>query len=420
MVRRVLECAGRAKRRRRFGRSAWLHMTRHAQIPSGEHKHRAIPKRCRASLATALQQAASQKRHYILIVVALFCLAADWKTAVPGWRYEFPRDHHAHRDFKTEWWYFTGNVFDSEGHRFGYELTFFRQGIRPPGDRDQGASRFIVDDLKFAHFAITDVSKQRFHFEQKTSRGAFGEAGFDDGTRLAWIDNWTLASNEEGAFDLMAASQEGTIHLHLRAAKTPVVHGENGVSVKANATGHASHYYSIPRLATTGEFIANGKSHPLHGESWFDHEWATGQLGENQVGWDWICLQWEDGSELMLYQMRLKNGEPDASSSGTWIAPNGESTHWRSSDFRMTPIAFWKSKASGAQYPVGWRVTLPSQQTELVVQAVAENQELALGPVTYWEGAIDAHGTRDGKVIKGRGYLELTGYAGRVGEELRR
>lgn len=351
---------------------------------------------------------------------ALFCVAAEWKTAQPGWRYEFPRDHGAHRDFKTEWWYFTGNLFDAEGHRFGYELTFFRQGITPQADRDPNASRFIVDDLKFAHFAVTDVSKGTFRFEQKTSRGAFGEAGFGDGKRLAWIDNWTLASNGEGAFDLMAADKEGTIHLHLRAAKPPVVHGENGVSVKANASGHASHYYSIPRLETTGEFFANGKSHPFRGESWFDHEWATGQLAEGQVGWDWISLQWEDGTELMLYQMRLKDGEPDLSSSGTWIAQGGEPTHLRNSDFRMTPIAFWKSKENGAQYPIGWRVTLPGQRTEFVVRAVLENQELTLGPITYWEGAIDASGTRDGKAIKGRGYLELTGYAGRLSEALKR
>lgn len=361
-----------------------------------------------------------QARSYLIVLLALGTLGADWKTAEPGWRYEFPRDHHAHPDFKTEWWYFTGNLFDNEGHRFGYELTFFRQGITPPSQRDPNASRFLVGDLKFAHFALTDVSKRRFRFEQKTSRGTFGEAGFDDGKRWAWIDNWTLASNGDDAFDLTASSPEGTIHLHLRAAKPPVVHGENGVSVKASTSGHASHYYSIPRLETTGEFFVDGKSHPLRGESWFDHEWATGQLAEDQVGWDWICLQWEDGTELMLYQMRLKSGEPDSSSSGTWIAADGVATHLRSADFRMTPIAFWKSKTNGAQYPIGWRVTLPGQRTEFVVRAALEDQELALGPITYWEGAIDASGTRDGTAITGRGYLELTGYAGQLSEALKR
>ena len=160
-------------------------------------------------------------------------------------------------------------------------------------------------------------------------------------------------------------------------------------------------------------------SHPFRGESWFDHEWTTGQLAEDQVGWDWICLQWEDGAELMLYRMRLANGQADPSSSGTWIAPDGTATHLRSSDFQMAPAAFWKSEANGAQYPVGWRITIPGQRAEFTVQAAVEDQELALEAITYWEGAIDANGSREGRAIKGRGYLELTGYAGRMGEALR-
>jgi predicted secreted hydrolase len=353
---------------------------------------------------------------FLVVSLATNVLAADWKIAEPGWRYEFPRDHHAHRDFKTEWWYFTGNLVDTNGRRFGYELTFFRQGIWPAADRDPKASRFIVDDLKFAHFAITDVDGRQFRFEQKTSRGAFGEAGFDDGNRLAWIDNWTLTTNGDGSFQLAASSDAGTIRLDLRPAKAPVVHGENGLSVKAAGGSSASHYYSVPRLETTGDLAMNGKARALHGESWFDHEWSSSQLGKGEVGWDWICVQWEDGAELMLYRMRLEAGAIDPSSSGTWIAPDGTTTHLRATDFQMTPVAFWKSKESGANYPIGWRIALLAQRAEIDIQAALENQELRLGPITYWEGAIDSSGTREGKTVKGRGYLELTGYAGRAGD----
>ena len=346
--------------------------------------------------------------------------AAEWKTAAPGWKYEFPRDHRPHRDFKTEWWYFTGNVFDPDGNRFGYELTFFRQGITPAAERDPNASRFIVDDLKFAHFAITDVAEQQFHFVQKTSRGAFGEAGFDDAKRRAWIDDWALTEKGDGSFDLTASSDTGTVRLVLRATKPPVIHGENGVSIKATGGSSASHYYSLPRLATTGEISVNGRARPVRGESWFDHEWSSSQLGKGEVGWDWICVQWEDGAELMLYRMRLENGEIEPSSSGTWIAPDGTTTHLRASDFQMAPTAFWKSKTNGAQYPIGWRITLPGKGAEFTVRAAVEDQELKLGPITYWEGAIDAIGQRDGKPVKGRGYLELTGYAGRLSESLNR
>jgi predicted secreted hydrolase len=351
-----------------------------------------------------------------VLALGLCCIAADWRLAEPGWQYQFPRDHHVHPEFKTEWWYFTGNLIDLEGHRFGYELTFFRQGIRPPAERDPNASRFLVNDLKFAHFAVTDVTKQRFHFEQKISRGAFGEAGFDDGQTLAWIEGWTLAANGDGAFDLVATSSEGTMHLHLRAAKPPVVHGQNGISAKASGLGHASHYYSVTRLETTGEFFANGKSQPFRGESWFDHEWATNQLAAEQVGWDWLSVHLDEGSELMLYRMRLQNGAADPSSSGTLVAPDGSSVYLPSTSFRMTPTEYWKSATTGAKYPIGWRVEVSEQGIEFTVRTAVKNQELAFPPLVYWEGAVDVRGTRNGKLIAGRGYLELTGYAGPLRE----
>jgi predicted secreted hydrolase len=342
--------------------------------------------------------------------------AAEWKIAEPGWRYEFPRDHHAHREFKTEWWYFTGNLFDGEGRRFGYELTFFRHGIQPAAERDPKASRFIVGDLKFAHFAITDIVDKKFRFDQKTSRGAFGEAGFDDANRIAWIENWNLTATGLDGFDLAATTKFGALRLHLRGTNPPVAHGENGVSVKAADASSASHYYSIPRLETSGELVVNGRAHQVRGETWFDHEWSSSQLGKGEVGWDWLCLQFDDGAALMLYRMRLANDGVEPSSSGTWIAPDGTTTHLRASDFQMTPTAFWKSNASTARYPVGWRIVLPSQRVEFTIKAALEDQELKLGAITYWEGAIDAVGTREAKPMKGRGYLELTGYAGTFGE----
>jgi predicted secreted hydrolase len=348
-------------------------------------------------------------------IIASTAFAADWKIAEPGWRYEFPRDHHAHREFKTEWWYFTGSLFDNDGHRFGYELTFFRHGIQPAAARDPNASRFVVDDLKFAHFAITDVGGRKFHFRQKTSRGAFGEAGFDDGNRIAWIENWNLTATSDG-FDVAALSDFGSVHLHLRASKPPVIHGENGVSAKAAGGSSASHYYSNPRLETSGELVANGTARQVRGETWFDHEWSSSQLGQGEMGWDWLCLQFDDGAELMLYRMRLANGGVEPSSSGTWIAPDGTATHLCTSDFQMKPMVFWKSDVTRAQYPIGWHIVLPGQQAEFTIKAALEDQELKLGAITYWEGAIDAIGTRDAKPIKARGYLELTGYAGTLGE----
>ena len=347
----------------------------------------------------------------LTVVLGFLNLAADWKKAEPGWQYEFPRDHHVHREFKTEWWYFTGNLSDDDGHRFGYELTFFRQGIRPAAERDPNASRFIIDDLKFAHFAITDVARQRFRFEQKTSRGAFGEAGFDNGSRLAWIDQWTLTWNPDDSFDVAAEGRPGTIRLHLRPMKKPVIHGENGISLKAAGQGHASHYYSISRLETAGALRLDGKARRIRGESWFDHEWSTTQLGPEQIGWNWLSVQFADGSELMLYQMRLKNGGIDPVSNGTLIAADGTTNFLTSNAFLMTPGRRWKSKTTDASYPVEWQVEIPEQKLSFTVKPVFDDQELALKQLTYWEGAIEVAGERAGTALTGRGYLELTGYA---------
>ena len=338
-----------------------------------------------------------------------------WRSALPGWRYEFPRDHRAHSDFKTEWWYFTGNLFDETGRRFGYELTFFRQGIIPPPERNPERSRFVVNDLKFAHFTITDASGRRFLFEEKASRGAFDDAGFDRGDVVAWIDDWTLEMNAAGEFKLSAnggSSRERSpslfaLDLGLTPVKPPVIHGKGGVSAKAVEEGHASHYYSITRLPSLGRLQFNGRKLDVRGTSWFDHEWATNQLAPHQLGWNWLCVQFDDNTELMLYQMRRDDGTFDPASSGTFIASDGTATHLRANDFSMTSNGTWKSDKTGAVYPERWRVQVPSRGIDVAVRPVLNDQELALAPLIYWEGAVDVSGSGEGV-----GYLELTGYAG--------
>lgn len=354
----------------------------------------------------------------VLTVFALFavscisCNAADWQKALPGWKYEFPRDHGNHPDFKTEWWYFTGQLRDERGVEYGYQLTFFRQGVRPPGKRAPAESRFVVDHIPFAHFAVSDPSRGEFGFAQKISRGAFGEAGFEDGNRLAWIDGWTLEFNDHGEFHLAAEDRGMSVQLALSPKKPPVIHGEHGVSQKSDGAGNASHYYSLTRLVTTGELAVGGRRFAVQGESWFDHEWATNQLGDNQVGWDWFSVQLDDGSELMLYQLRLANGEADPNSGGTFVRRNGDSIHLAHGDYVLTPLGFWTSKATGARYPIRWRIEIPGESLDLTVITPLPSQELHLDPIAYWEGLIHVDGTRNGTAVAGHGYMELTGYAG--------
>lgn len=349
-------------------------------------------------------------RFLLLILLPPICLGADWRKADPGWDYQFPRDHGPHPEFKTEWWYFTGNLEGADGRRFGYQLTFFRQGIIPLNERVAGRSRFVVDDLKFAHFTVTDTDGQRFRFAQKVSRGAFGEAGSGNGKRIAWIDEWSLESETGGAFRLRASTLEASIELRLEPAKPPVIHGLDGLSRKAAEPGYASHYYSLTRLKTAGQLrLGDGGTMQVSGESWFDHEWATNQLAPGQIGWDWLSAQLDDGTELMLYQIRRENGSVDAGSSGTFITGAGD--HLSANEYEMTPTGFWKSPATGATYPIAWSINIPGRDLQLTVRAVLPDQELRLQPLTYWEGAVHITGMRAGKAVSGHGYLELTGYA---------
>ncbi|HEX3817295.1 MAG TPA: lipocalin family protein, partial [Chthoniobacterales bacterium] len=212
------------------------------------------------------------------------------------------------------------------------------------------------------------------------------------------------------SFDLTAEMTGAKLRLHLVPQKRPVIHGKNGISEKAAGPGHASCYYSITRLASSGRLELNGAKFAVTGDSWFDHEWATNQLAPNQAGWNWLSAQFDDGSELMLYEMRLTNGAIDPVSSGTFIRADGTSVALTKSDFRMRATCFWKSKTTKANYPIGWEIAVPREQLQFTISPLLANQELVFTPLIYWEGAFDLIGTRSGKPIRGHGYLELTGY----------
>ncbi|MFZ9920824.1 MAG: lipocalin-like domain-containing protein [Terrimicrobiaceae bacterium] len=352
----------------------------------------------------------------LLLVLVFACVAtasAEWRTALPGWNYQFPPDHGAHPDFKTEWWYFTGNLQSADGQDFGYQLTFFRQGVIEPGRAIPG-SNFLQRDMKFAHFAVSDIGAKKFHHFQKISRGAFGEAGFEDGQRLAWIDNWSCERIGPHDFRLHAEDGEVTIDLTLRSKREPVIHGRDGVSQKSEGAGRASHYYSLTRLETEGTIRLGKTTHAVSGLTWFDHEWATNQLAKHQTGWDWFSLQFDNGAELMIFQIRTKDGGRDAFSSGTWMAADGSNTKIDLADFSLEPVDWWKSPETQARYPVAWKISFPAKQLTLTVRARFPAQELAAEPFSYWEGAVGAEGQLGGAPIRGKGYLEMTGYAGGI------
>ena len=340
----------------------------------------------------------------------------QWLKARAGWQYEWPRDHAIHDGFKSEWWYFTGNLRSAEGKRFGYQLTFFRHGVRLP-DAAQARSRFVVNDLKFGHFTVTDADAGEFTFFQRFKRGAFGEAGFGDGLknpRLAWLGAWDLQLEGDGSFRIQAQESGHALNLKLTPQKPWAVQGRNGVSQKAEGHDHASHYYSGTRLRSQGTLTSAEKIYAVEGESWFDHEWATNQLTAEQAGWDWFSLQFDDGTELMLYRLRRKDGTLDPASSGSFIAADGTVQHLENSEIEARASKTWHSRKSGADYPIRWNVRIPKLEIAVEVSTPVEHQELVLRPVTYWEGLVDVQGSRATKAVRGHGYLELTGYAGPV------
>lgn len=337
-------------------------------------------------------------------VLLLLAAVLDYKVALPGYHYQFPRDHFSHPEYRTEWWYYTGNVRARDGHRYGFELVFFRQGQRD-GKQSNNPSVWRVDDLYLAHLALTDIDGGRFRYLKRLNRAGPGIAGVSFESGRIWNGNWQVLWDKPSNVQTLTAVAQGvSFDLRLRPDKPPVINGENGVSQKAAGAGKASYYVSFPRLAVEGRL--NGAE--VTGTAWMDHEWFSQQLDAGQQGWDWFSVQLEDGADLMLFDLRRTDGSTDPYSSGTYIAKDGRATHLRHADFDLQPVEYWTSPKTAAQYPVKWRISIPSLGLALECLAAVPDQELVseddTGP-TYWEGAVTYSGSS-----KGVGYLEMTGY----------
>lgn len=354
------------------------------------------------------------KNRAICAALALFFVPpidAPYRTALPGYRYEFPRDFFAHPEFQTEWWYTTGNIKTDDGREFGFELTFFRQAVSRDKEKQ---SEWDVKDLYLAHLALSDLDGGRFYHSERVNRAGPGIAGVEAETGKVWNGNWSTAWKKDGTQELNAQTDEFKISLKLQSEKPPVIHGTNGVSQKAEGAGRASNYFSQTRLATSGRIELLGKTFSVTGLSWMDHEFFTHQLSAEQAGWNWFSIQLEDKTELMLFILRRKDGTIDPYSSGTIVDAAGKTSHLRAADFSLTPEAIsWKSPATGATYPIQWKVSIPQFAICLEARTKLPQQELTgstkFAP-NYWEGAMQFSGMRGNAKIHGVGYLEMTGY----------
>lgn len=352
--------------------------------------------------------------------------------AVEPRKFEFPADHGPHPAFRHEWWYVTGNVDSASGERFGFELTFFRFALAPLGaggpvasagsvaaglaasagpavSAAPSASAWRARQIYAAHFAITDVARGQFRFTQKRSRDALGMAGAQADPLRVWLDDWQIvASGASPGWSLHAAGEGYDLTLQAEPLLQPVLNGERGLSRKSGEPGAASYYYSIPRIAVHGKVVRSGVATAVSGVAWLDREWGSGSLGTHQQGWDWFALQLQDGSALMFYSLRNRDGTRDSHSAGTWVDPAGHAQALSAGDVAIDVGDHWASPRGG-RYPSRWRVRIASVGVDVEAKPVLADQELGTRP-RYWEGAVDVHGTQKGRDISGRGYVELVGY----------
>ncbi len=341
----------------------------------------------------------------------------DWKKVTAPRKWSLPQDFGAHPEYRTEWWYFTGNLKDASAKRYGYQLTFFRQGMRPQLPARPNA--WDIRDIYLAHFAVTDISNGKFMAADRLSRAGPGLAGASLEGMNVWLLNWA-AGMKGPVIHLEARDADKELRLELTLRKPPVIHGQNGFSQKGPARGQASYYVSLTDLETRGSLKLPGSasSVEVRGVSWFDQEFGSNQLTPEQKGWDWFSLHLSDGRDLMIYFLRLKDGSVEPASSGTLVGADGSSSHLKLSGLSVTVLDRWKSPRSKGEYPSRWRIQVPSAKIDLTIDPLLADQELQTERstgITYWEGAVAGSGLSGGREITCEGYAELTGYAGALG-----
>jgi predicted secreted hydrolase len=341
-------------------------------------------------------------------------------------RFDFPRDHGSHPDYRIEWWYYTGNLRSEDGGQFGFQLTFFRVRTAPAATDTtwpEKPSAWRTSQVFAAHAALSDISHTRFYHAERMSRSALGLAGTREGGGgfEVFVDGWK-ADIKPSVHQLLAKGPDFSFDLELTPEKKPVPHGDSGYSRKGEEPDEASCYYSIPRLAVAGKAVIDGREKTVSGTAWMDHEFSSSPLNPKLAGWDWFSLQFQDGSDLMIYLMREKSGRVSPVTSGTFVDKDGKTVHLSAGDFRITTLSSWKSSHSGAIYPSTRILEVFPINLRVTIVPNMEDQEMQSPDtthVTYWEGSVRANGSGPGgRPVSGAGYAELTGYAGSEGAGL--
>jgi predicted secreted hydrolase len=345
--------------------------------------------------------------------------AAGFERALAPRPFVFPADHGPHPTFRTEWWYWTGNLRASGGEgarRFGFQLTFFRTALAPTLLPRRSA--WISRDVYLAHLAVTDVEAGRFQARDRWARGALDLAGAARSPLRVWLGDWVAEAPDAGeGWPLRLRAGDGDLRIDLTVSrgKPPVLQGDRGLSRKSAGEGNASYYYSLTRMPVAGQVMTDGRAFTVDGLAWMDREWSTSALAPDQVGWDWFALQLDDGRELMLYLLRTRDGGVSPESQGTLVAADGATRVLGRDAVAVEVLDHWTSPRGGTRYPGRWRIRVATEDLDITVTPLLADQELDLA-VRYWEGAVRVEGTAGGARLRGTGYVELVGYARVAGE----
>ena len=343
------------------------------------------------------------------IAIGMAALAASLPAATPypvvrpGITLRFPSDHGAHPAFRTEWWYATGWLHTADGEKLGFQVTFFRT---TPRVDDRNPSRFAARQVLFAHVALSDATTSRLLHDERAARGGFGLAQARTGDADVAIRDWRMRRSPNGQWTASIAANGFALNLAFTPTQPPLLEGVGGYSRKGPRPEEASYYYSIPHLKVSGQVRRGDRTVPVTGEAWLDREWSSDYLAPDAQGWDWTGLNFDDGSALMAFRIRRKDGSA-LWAGGSFRRADGRTVVLGPNDVAFTPLATWRSRATGAVYPVlqELSIRIDGQIVRRRLRPLFAAQELdarSSGLPVYWEGAVSTAG--------GRGYLELTGY----------
>ena len=318
--------------------------------------------------------------------------AEGFTNPIPNTGFDFPLDHGSHDDYRVEWWYLTANLKGEDETPYGIQWTLFRTA-RSPNEKNG----WFSNQIWFAHAAITTPNE---HFTtERFARGGIGQAGVNADPFEAWIDEWKLGGESFDELSLNAAGPNFSYNMSLEAEGPLVFHGDKGYSVKSSE-GQASYYYSQPFFKIKGTLTLPEEDINVEGDAWLDREWSSQPLSENQLGWDWFSLSFDNGSKLMGFQLRQTDGLKFSSSS--WIEVDGSTTSYRDNEFTAEAVNI--SSIYDKKIPTEWRIKLKDRDLNVTVKALNPNSWMDLS-IPYWEGPVYVYGSHTG-----RGYLEMTGY----------